>query len=296
MPFCELARAKVNLTLTVLGRRGDGYHDITSLVTFADVGDRVKLHPGPHRQVRVSGAFAGAIEGPNLIDRALDLLWRLHPDLQLGAVELEKALPVAAGLGGGSADAAALLRAVRRANPEHAATIDWNNLAGRLGADVPVCLQSKPAVMTGVGDRVEPLAPSLALTPLACVLVNPRVPLSTPRVFAAFDASADPALHAQARRQEGSGAEAAILIDVEALLTHMRNRGNDLEPAAASLLPVIAEIKAALAAERRCQIAAMSGSGPTCFGIFADEEAAQVARRAIARAHPAWWVQSARLG
>jgi 4-diphosphocytidyl-2-C-methyl-D-erythritol kinase len=296
MPFCELARAKVNLTLTVLGRRGDGYHDITSLVTFADVGDRVTLHPGLHRQVRVCGAFASAIEGPNLLDRALDLLWRLHPDLQLGAVELEKALPVAAGLGGGSADAAALLRAVQRANPEHAATIDWNNLAGRLGADVPVCLQSKPAIMTGVGDRVEPLPPSLALRPLACVLVNPCVPLSTPRVFAAFDASADRVHHRHAQRQEISGAEGAVFCNVEALITHMRNRGNDLEPAAATLLPVIAEIKAALAAARRCQIAAMSGSGPTCFGIFADEEAAQEARRAIARAHPAWWVQSARLG
>jgi 4-diphosphocytidyl-2-C-methyl-D-erythritol kinase len=296
MPFSELARAKVNLTLTVLGRRGDGYHDITSLVTFADIGDRVTLHPGPHRQVRVGGAFAGAIEGPNLIDRTLELLWRLHPDLQLGAIELEKALPVAAGLGGGSADAAALLRAVRRANPEHAATIDWNNLARRLGADVPVCLQSQPAVMSGVGDHVEPLAPSPALRPLACVLVNPRAPLSTPRVFAAFDAIADPAPHPRARRQPESGAESAVFFDVEALLTHVRNRGNDLEPAATSLLPVIAEVKAALAAERRCQIAAMSGSGPTCFGIFADEEAAQGARRAIARAHPAWWVQSARLG
>jgi len=299
MPFRELARAKVNLTLTVLGRRCDGYdgyHDITSLVTFAAVGDRVTLHPGPGRQVRVCGSFASAIEGPNLLDRALDLLWTLQRDLQLGVVELEKALPVAAGLGGGSADAAALLRAVRRANPAHAATIDWHNLAARLGADVPVCLAGKPAVMTGVGDRVEPLAPSHALPPLACVLVNPRVPLPTQRVFAAFDASADPALQRHAQRKEGSGAEGAVLFDVEALLTHMRNRGNDLEPAATSLLPVIAEIKAELAAQPGCRIAAMSGSGPTCFGIFANDEAAQGARRAIARAHPPWWVHSTRLG
>ena len=296
MPFRELARAKVNLTLTVLGRRCDGYHDITSLVTFADVGDRVTLLPGPGRQVRVWGSFANAIEGPNLLDRALDVLWRLKLDLQLGAVELEKALPVAAGLGGGSADAAALLRAVRRANPAHAATIDWCNLAAHLGADVPVCLVGKPAVMTGVGDRIEPLAPSLAPAPLPCVLVNPGVPLPTSRVFAAFDASADPARHRDDRREDESGAEGAALFDVETLLTHMRNRGNDLEPAATSLLPVIAEIKAALAAEPGCRIAAMSGSGPTCFGIFADAEAAQGARRAIARAHPPWWVQSTCLG
>ncbi|MBO0741396.1 MAG: 4-(cytidine 5'-diphospho)-2-C-methyl-D-erythritol kinase, partial [Hyphomicrobiaceae bacterium] len=191
MPFRELARAKVNLTLTVLGRRCDGYHDIMSLVTFADVADRVTLHPGPNRHVMVRGSFASAIEGPNLLDKAFDLLWRLQPDLQLGTVELEKALPVAAGLGGGSADAAALLRAVQRANPNYATTIDWYGLAARLGADVPVCLAGTPSLMRGIGDRIEPLPPSLA--PLACVLVNPRVPLATARVFAAF-ASAEPAL------------------------------------------------------------------------------------------------------
>ncbi|HEY7083320.1 MAG TPA: 4-(cytidine 5'-diphospho)-2-C-methyl-D-erythritol kinase [Hyphomicrobiaceae bacterium] len=296
MPFSELARAKVNLTLTVLGRRLDGYHDITSLVAFADVGDRVTLHVGPDRQLRVCGPFAGAIEGPNLLDRALDLLWQLQPDLQFGTVELEKSLPVAAGLGGGSADAAALLRAVRRANPKHAASIDWHSLAARLGADVPVCLAGKPAVMTGIGDRVEPLAPSLALAPLACVLVNPRVPLPTRPVFAAFDARADPALQRHARRSGGSDAQGATFFDVASLLTYMRDRGNDLEPAATSLLPVIAEIKAALGAAPGCRIAAMSGSGPTCFGIFTDAQTAQGARRAIARSHPAWWVQTAHLG
>ena len=296
MPFRELARAKVNLTLTVLGRRCDGYHDILSLVTFADVGDRVTLLPGPDRQVTVCGSFASAIEGPNLLDRALDLLWRLQPDLRLGRVELEKALPVAAGLGGGSADAAALLRAVRRANPAHAAAIDWRGLAARLGADVPVCLAGEPAVMTGVGDHVEPLARSVALGPLACVLVNPRVPLSTARVFAAFDARADVARQRHEGRGEGIDAQGARIFDVEWLLTHMRDRGNDLEPAATSLLPVIAEIKAALAAAPGCRIAAMSGRGPTCFGIFTNEEAAQGASRALARAHPAWWVQSTRLG
>ncbi len=293
MPFRELARAKVNLTLTVLGRRSDGYHDILSLVAFADVGDRVTLLPGPDRLVTVCGSFASAIEGPNLLDRALDLLCRLQPNLRLGTVELEKALPVAAGLGGGSADAAALLRAVRRANPAHAAAIDWHSLAARLGADVPVCLAGKPAVMTGVGDLVEPLAPSVALAPLACVLVNPRLPLPTARVFAAFDASPN------ARRQgrgDGIDARGAGIFDVEWLLAHMRDRGNDLEPAATSLLPVIAEIKAALDAEPGCRIAAMSGSGPTCFGIFTDATAAQGAQRALARAHPAWWVQSTRLG
>jgi 4-diphosphocytidyl-2-C-methyl-D-erythritol kinase len=157
-----------------------------------------------------------------------------------------------------------------------------------------VCLAGKAAVMTGVGDHVEPLAPSLA--PLACVLVNPRVPLPTARVFAAFDASAEPALYRHARRRGASAADGGTFFDVASLLTHMREAGNDLEPAAISLLPVIAEIKAALGAEPGCQIAAMSGSGPTCFGIFTDTETAQGARRAIARTHPAWWVHATRLG
>jgi 4-diphosphocytidyl-2-C-methyl-D-erythritol kinase len=115
-------------------------------------------------------------------------------------------------------------------------------------------------------------------------------------VFAALDARADPALHRRAGRRGGSDAQGATFFDVASLLTYMRDRGNDLEPAATSLLPVIAEIKAALGAEPGCRIAAMSGSGPTCFGIFTDAEAAHGAGRAIARSHPAWWVQSAHLG
>src|SRR5262245_863742 len=239
MAFRELARAKVNLTLTVLGRRPDGYHDLRSLVTFAGVGDRVTLYPGPAWRVTACGPFAGAIEGENLLDRAFDLLRGLKRGLRLGTVALNKALPVAAGLGGGSADAAALLRAVRRANPQHAADIDWQRLAGRLGADVPVCLAGAPAVIAGVGDRVELLTPSHAPPPLACVLANPGVPLPTPRVFALFDASLAPCLRGQPRARDGSDAERAVVFDVESLLTHMRSRGNDLEPAATCLLPVI---------------------------------------------------------
>ena len=173
MPIREIARAKVNLTLSVLGRRSDGYHDIESLVTFADIGDLVTFHPGPDCRITTSGPFAPEIEGPNLLEKTLSLLRELDPGLVLGAVELEKNLPVAAGLGGGSADAAALLRAVRAANPERAGRIDWHRLAARLGADVPVCLAGVPALIRGIGDRIEPLAHKLP--PLACVLVNPRV-------------------------------------------------------------------------------------------------------------------------
>src|SRR5262249_7409 len=164
---------------------------------------------------------------------------------------------------------------------KHARTIDWHSLAARLGADVPVCLAGKPALMRGVGDRIEPLAPSRALAPLACVLVNPRVPLPTPRLFAAFDPTAAPALHLPTRGAAGGPRQGPVSGVLQAPLPHVRHRGNDLDPAAISLLPVIAEMKAALGAEPGCRIAAMSGSGPTCFGIFADEQAALGARRAI---------------
>ena len=294
MAFRELARAKINLTLTVLGRRPDGYHDVVSLVAFAGIGDRVILHPGPECKVTACGPFAAAIEGPNLLVRTLELLRGLKPELRLGAVELEKALPVAAGLGGGSADAAALLRAVRRANPERATAINWHDLALRLGADVPVCLAGQPAVMRGIGDRIEPLL--AALPPLACVLANPRVPLPTARVFAALAARARSAApHRSSEWDARPAAEPAAFFDLDALLLHMRARGNDLERAATSLLPAIAEVKAALSAAPQCRLAAMSGSGPTCFGIFTDDGAAERATEALARAHPGWWIAATRL-
>src|SRR5262249_28808102 len=142
------------------------------------------------------------------------------------------------------------------------------------GADVPVCLAGKPAVMGGIGERIDPLPH--ALPPLACVLINPRAPLPTMRVFAAFDANApSPSRVRRPRRSQETHARAAAFDDLDALLLYMRTQGNDLEPTATSLLPVIGEIKAALSAEPGCGLAAMSGSGPTCFGIFTDDRAAQ---------------------
>jgi 4-diphosphocytidyl-2-C-methyl-D-erythritol kinase len=282
MPIREIARAKVNLTLSVLGRRSDGYHDIKSLVTFADIGDLVTFRPGADCRIVTSGPFAAEIEGPNLLDRTLSLLRELDAGLVLGAVELEKNLPVAAGLGGGSADAAALLRAVRAANPERAGRIDWHRLATRLGADVPVCLACVPALIRGIGDRVEPLAHQLP--PLAAVLANPRVPLATAHVFGAL-AAAFPSPHRPLRWGEGAGT----------LLAYMRARGNDLEPAAISLLPLIADVKAAVGAQPGCGLAAMSGSGPTCFGIFDGNASVARAAAALTLAHPNWWIVPTRL-
>ena len=278
--------------LSALGRRPDGYHDIESLVAFAGLGDRVTLHPGPDARVTTSGPFAADIDGPNLLDQTLDQLRRLDARLRLGVVALEKRLPVAAGLGGGSADAAALLRAVRRANPEHADAVDWHGLAARQGADVPVCLAGVAALMRGIGDRIEPLP--RPLPPIAAVLVNPRVPLPTAQVFRALAATSPSPASAGGQRTRSTPGTSDFP-DLPALLACMRERGNDLESAAVSLMPVIAEVEAALGAEPGCLLAAMSGSGPTCFGLFADDVAAAAAAAALALAHPDWWIAPTRL-
>ena len=285
MPIRELARAKINLTLTVQGRRVDGYHELQSLVTFAEVADEIAFHPGPDLGVTTVGPFASEIAGTNLVETTLARLHDLGQGLRLGSVVLTKNLPVAAGLGGGSADAAAVLRAVRTANPDAADRIAWHDIAVRLGADVPVCLTGKPACMWGIGDKIEPV--TVGLPTLPAVLVNPRVPLSTAHVFAALNAAPAP----PARRPElGSN-----IHTIEGLLGLMRSLGNDLERPAMALLPVIADIKAALIAQPGCRLAALSGSGPTCFGIFSDDRAAAHAAAALTTAHPRWWIVSTRL-
>jgi 4-diphosphocytidyl-2-C-methyl-D-erythritol kinase len=275
----ERARAKVNLTLNVHGRRGDGYHELESLVTFADVHDRVTLQPGAPCGVEVAGPWAQEIAGENLLARTLALLRDTGPALRLGAVHLEKRLPVAAGLGGGSADAAALLRAVRRANGERADGIPWMEIAARLGSDVPVCLAGCPAMIWGRGERVGAL-PSLPAMP--AVLVNPRKPLPTGPVFAALRRG--PAV------PTGEMPPAPVLADLSAALDYMRARGNHLEPAAVGLMPEIEEVKAALAAQTGCRLVAMSGSGPTCFAVFSTAADAARAAAGVADVRPGWWV------
>jgi 4-diphosphocytidyl-2-C-methyl-D-erythritol kinase len=283
MRISEIARAKINLTLTVLGRRADGYHEIESLVTFADIGDRVTLFPGTDGPVTTTGPFAGDITGHNLLDKALAQLRGMGPGLHLGAVELEKNLPVAAGLGGGSADTAALLRAVRRANPERASIIAWHQVASRLGADVPVCLAGRSALIRGIGDRVEPLEASREPPSMAAVLVNPRLPLATAQVYQALAA---PTLSTDRPRP----VPIRPFQDLESLVGCMRKHGNDLEGPATRLLPLIADIKSALSALPGCRIAALSGSGPTCFGIFADRTEAIRGAAMLAAAKPGYWV------
>ena len=211
------------------------------------------------------------------------LLREADPGLQLGSVRLDKHLPVAAGLGGGSADAAALLRAVRRANAGRAAGVPWLEIAARLGADVPVCL---PAGRLHLGQGRDTSLRSACLPRLARCSSIRACRWQTARVFAAL--------------RRGSGSHAAPTTDPRPscatssdLLAYMRTHGNDLERPATALLPVIGEIKSALEARPGCRLAAMSGSGPTCFGIFADPAEAGAPPQAIAAAHGDWWVKSA---
>jgi 4-diphosphocytidyl-2-C-methyl-D-erythritol kinase len=286
-PISELARAKINLTLSVLGRRSDGYHEIESLVTFADIGDRVTLVPGFDTKLTASGPFAADIAGENIIDTAIRLLRDIDPELRIGAVKLEKRLPVAAGLGGGSADAAAFLRAVRGANPERAARIPWQELAARLGSDVPVCLASAPACVWGTGSNVVRLSGPLPSLP--AVLVNPKQPLLSACVYQALRAREAPA-------RRSPPASAGPFARADEVIRYMRAHGNGLERAAARIVPAIADIKAALGALADCQFVGLSGSGPTCFGIFGSEQAAQEAARTLRTRHSGWWIVASRLG
>jgi 4-diphosphocytidyl-2-C-methyl-D-erythritol kinase len=286
----ELAPAKVNLTLKVRGRRPDGLHQIESLIAFAaGVGDVVRLEPGDRTALRVCGPFAGAIGGMNLLEIALARLAAAEPRLALGSVVLEKRLPVAAGIGGGSADAGALLRAVRRANPTLADSVDWEAVAASLGADVPVCLKSRAALIWGAGEKMAPLP---GLPRLEAVLVNPLAdvpPDKTARVFARL--KAPPAGASQAPPQSP-----ARFADAAALIAHMRAHGNDLMAAAAELVPEIRDVRAALAAAPGCLLTGLSGAGPTCFAVFERPEEAAAAAAALRADHPRWWVAATALG
>jgi 4-diphosphocytidyl-2-C-methyl-D-erythritol kinase len=283
--YSEFAPAKVNLTLEVLGKRPDGYHEIASLVAFArDCADHVSLDLSRPAGSEVTGSFGATISGKNLIDVTLSKLTAADPELKLGHVVLTKNLPIAAGIGGGSADAAALLRLVRNANPERRGSVNWKAIAANLGADVPVCFENRASWMTGIGDQVQPV---FDLPPLTAVLVNPLVSMpadKTAKVFQALNAGPNNTVSVKAL--PGSLLNAAELIDF------MMSHGNALDAAACSVAPVIADVKRALLAAPGCNYAAVSGAGPTCFGIYDDNTAAAAA---IARDHSDWWVRAVTL-
>jgi 4-diphosphocytidyl-2-C-methyl-D-erythritol kinase len=320
----DVARAKVNLTLKILGRRPDGYHELESLVAFTRFGDVVELETGQPFSLDVQGPFASAIDGGNLIRRAAEHYARhpthreesdtaaTDPSLDVpairtaampgtfGAFRLDKQIPVAAGLGGGSADAAAALRLLAGLSAEKAdgpapaldGSLQSNRrtallpLARELGADVPVCLFSKPAIMTGIGQRIRLIG---AFPALPIVLVNPRLPLSTAAVFREL----------KARPLTGAAGEPSplpALTSVEDIVRYADARSNDLEPPARRLLPMIDTMLDALAACPGVLLARLSGSGPTCFALFGAAAGAEAAAERLSDANPDWWVRATTLG
>ncbi len=284
----EVARAKVNLTLEIKGRRADGYHELQSLVLFADFGDPLSYEPGGNGpRLEIDGPFAAAAEGNggNLILTAADVFASVTGCEPRGAFHLTKNIPVAAGLGGGSADAAATFRLLVRVHgvPSDPATLIPS--ARVIGADVPVCLASQPAFMTGIGERLHPLPP---VEPVPALLVNPMTPLATRDVFRE--------LGAQPLAAPPAGFTAPELSTPDALLAYARERANDLTPPARRLLPVVGEILDKLEQMPGVRLARLSGSGPTCFALFGRWAEAQAAAGTLAHEHPGWWVQAARLG
>ena len=277
------APAKLNLYLHVTGRRADGYHELDSLVTFTALADRLEIAPADALALTVSGPFADALDGgDNLAARAAAALAEKLDRPADVRIALHKRVPVAAGLGGGSADAAAVLRGLARLwrlGPEHAD--DLREIALGLGADVPVCLDSGAAYMAGIGEALSAPPP---LPPCGVLLVNGGVPVPTGAVFAA-------------RRGPFSAADrfCETPADAAALASLLRTRRNDLEPPARAQVSAIDQVLARLAAAPGCLLARMTGSGGTCFCLFADEAAAADAAGAIARERPGWWVHPTRL-
>jgi 4-diphosphocytidyl-2-C-methyl-D-erythritol kinase len=284
----DKAPAKVNLTLRVIGRRADGYHDIESLVAFADECDRLLLTPGASLALTVTGPGAGQTGAApdNLVLKAANALAARAPGMTLGAFELDKHIPAAAGLGGGSADAAAALRLLARANKLSSADSRLAEAARATGADVPVCLDPHPRVMRGIGDV---LSEPFVLPRLSAILVNPRVALATGNVFAAW------ALSAPSPRPTQPDAITKIQ-NYEQLLQYLMLQSNDLEQAAIALAPVIGDVLASLQMLKGCRLARMSGSGATCFGLFASPDESKAAADILRVKFPSWWVRETVLG
>lgn len=271
-PKRAFAPAKINLFLHVMGRRTDGYHDLESLVAFVDVGDELTATPAPKWSLAIDGPHAEGLEGgdENLVLRAARAA-----TAQPHAFQLTKNLPVASGIGGGSADAAAALRLCAKAEP---ATMD---IAASVGADVPACLCRAPAWMGGAGER---LTQAHFPGELHLVLVNGGTPVSTAEIFKAWQAPVIPREPVQ---------PLPVFASNEEVLAFLLTCKNDLEAPARAQVPEIGLVVAALEATDKCRLVRMSGSGGTCFGIYASEADAKAAAKALQAANTNWWVKAA---
>jgi 4-diphosphocytidyl-2-C-methyl-D-erythritol kinase len=276
--IAEKARAKVNLALHVTGRRADGYHLLDSLVCFPEIGDHLSASLSTGLSLVIEGAGARGVpqDEDNLVLRAARLV---RPSGRGAAIRLTKVLPVAAGIGGGSADAAATLRLLARLwslpVPDPATAL-------ALGADIPVCLASRPMRMRGIGEALDPVR----LPPFALLLVNPGHPVPTAAAFARLGRRDNPPLPEPPRR----------FADLAALVAYLAQTRNDLEAPARALAPVIGEALAAIRGRPGCALARMSGSGATTFGLFATLAEAERAAADLARARPDWWLAATPVG
>jgi 4-diphosphocytidyl-2-C-methyl-D-erythritol kinase len=282
MPFDVLAPAKVNLFLNVTGRREDGYHLLESLFVFTELADRIDGWHSELPHFHVSGEFAGDVTADqhNLVMKACEIMRRESGITRVLSFCLEKYIPVAAGLGGGSADAAAMLKALNEYWALGWPTEKLARLAGELGADVPACLSERAVIARGIGDE---LSPAPALPKVSLLLANPRIPTATPDVFRTFtkaNASIRPRDLPPLPREWAT---------VDALVTDLGLRGNDLLPAALAVTPAIGAVLEALQAIGNAPYAGLSGSGATCFAILPDDDAAAEAGERLHHDHPGWW-------
>jgi len=282
----ETAPAKINLALHVTGQRDDGYHLLDSLVTFTEVGDQLSFQAGHSISLLESGPFSEQLmsgAGNNLVLRAADALSRYFErqgqPAPAAAITLEKFLPVASGMGGGSADAAATLLGL---NAKALSAVDktaLSEIALSLGADVPMCLESVPARVTGIGETIEPV--SLPSFPM--VLANPDIQVPTPAVFFGLTEKQNPPMD-----------ELPVETDAGGWINWLCDQRNDLQAPAQDIAPAIGVCLSALESTADCQLARMSGSGATCFGLYPTQEAAEVAATGISASYPDWWVVSTR--
>lgn len=282
------APAKINLTLHVVRRRSDGYHDLESLVAFAGVADVLELVPGPALALEVGGPTAVAAGNPdgNLVLKAARSLMERVSGLKAGTFRLTKRLPVGAGIGGGSSDAAAALRLLAQRNDLDRGDHRLHDAARATGADVPVCLSPRSRMMRGTGDELD-----LHLAPrqLCAVLVNPGIHLDTRSVFAAMG------LRNGQESSLGDHPDIGDALEREVFIEALARARNDMEPAACRLAPEVSEVLDALRGAGGARLVRMSGSGSTCFALFTDRAAARAAAAAIAAKHPHWWVRATAL-
>lgn len=282
--FSLLAPAKVNLFLHITGKRDDGYHLLQSLMIFVDIGDQLTFSPYDGFLLDFDGPFAGDLHSDpheNLVYRAAQLLAAEYGVPVRGRVLLQKNLPVASGLAGGSSDAAAALRGLARlwGLPEEAERLQ--KLARQLGADVPACLARRPVWAEGIGEKMSNL---IGLPTFHLVLVNPLVPTPTPAVFARFTQRFSPPLQFSGRRKS-----------VDEWVADLKRYRNDLTAAAATVAPQIDEVLAAIQATPNCHFARLSGSGATCFGVYDNAASAYAAVNKLRQLYPRWWVAAANL-